>query len=229
MTKEKEIGLEDVDVVDFTDTSASAVAEKKNEEQALEGITSFPWKNVSHVVIGPNGVSLVPVGTEKKFSMPSVGRQMHPTPGQNPTVLEYDLEYLVGSMNAATSLEKELEAVKAELAKAHAELAELKKPKDEKRPPAEDKKENPLDKPEDEMKAEPPAEPPKEEEKKKKEGEPEVETLEEKSKEEIAKDEKKEAATKDQAPPTEKKTEDHSDGLGMAIKLMQEAKKRKQL
>lgn len=230
MSNEKDIGLEDVAILDFVDDTDEGKNEKpkaeKKLEEKLERVTSFPWKAVSHVLIGPSGVSLVPVGTTQKYTKPVADTyQTYPTPGLAPTVVEYDLNQLIGSVNAASDLEKELANTRAELDKVRAELAEAKKMKDE-MPPEKPKDEKEKEVPEDEKMAKPA---PTEDKPKEEDTPAECSELPiEKSKEEIAKEEKKDAALKEDEK-AEKKEADHEDNLGTALRLMKVAKERNQL
>jgi hypothetical protein len=138
MDNQKDVGLENVEIKDFTSethtTDATRTVEKKSAEAKLEGIQSFAWGSVSHVMIGPNGISLVPTGTTEKFSVPQNKTYTYPTPGQAPTMFEYDIGTLYGSVYAVSALEsekanftKEIASLKTELASTRAELEKVTK------------------------------------------------------------------------------------------------------
>jgi len=196
MSEKQDVGLEEVE--DFVE-SETEQAEKKNVESKLDSIRSFDTESVSHVMIGPKTISLVPSGMEAKFvktdSNDSIGLGV-------PKGMEYDLDKIVGAVNEVARLEKELADTKAELERVKSEHAEPKedeeKPDDEEKDPPEDEE------PEDEEKAE----------------------SEEKDKEEEAKKEKEEAEVK-QPEGSKKEAEHNEPGMDDLMKGLKAAKEQK--
>ena len=216
MNDTNDIGLEDVELSDFTiekpDEETDKKTDKKTEDNSLSGIKTFGADEVAHVYIGPNGVTLISPKAVAKYSVHTPRTSLWL--GKAPTLFEMDLEQIIGITNATSKLEKELANTRAELEKVKAEFDAFKKEKDEKKPedlPPEKDDATKKDAPE------------------KKEEKPIEEKPEEKAKEEAAKDEKKDAAIKDEKPKDEKKEAEHSGNLADAIKLMQVAKKQGKL
>lgn len=89
------------------------------EDDKFEQVLSYPWSKVSHVLIGPKGISLVPTGAATKYPGPSKSRAT-PSPGETEADMLFDLDEIMGAVNAVSNLEKGL-------AKANAELESMKK------------------------------------------------------------------------------------------------------
>lgn len=198
MSEKQEVGLEEVE--DFVDEKSDAEqAEKENVESKLESLQTFDLKNVSHVIIGPKSISLVPAGMSAKFTKTDKDEAIGLGASK---LMEYDLEKIVGAIERASDLEKELAETKAELERVKSEHA---KPKEDEEPEDEE--------PEEEEKAEDKPE----------EDEPE----DEKEKEEEAKKEKEDAEVKQ--PDSKKKEADHSNEAGMddLLKGLKAAKEKK--
>lgn len=100
----------------------------KTDAETFQKVTSLGWGNVSHVLIGPKGISIVPKGLADKYPYPKRSAQ-EIKPGATPeeTTLFETMEELFAMMEGAGDHSKALESKDTEIQELRNKIAEFEK------------------------------------------------------------------------------------------------------